>query len=842
MKNIFIEPVIILSLFSFFVSPAKAEIEFREHVIETQFDSPYSVHAADLDGDDDMDILGAAYGDNKITWWENDGDEDFAEHDISDEFGGARSVHAVDLDDDGDMDVLGAAYSEDLFVWWENNGNEVFTQHIISNEYDGPRDIYAADLNDDGYLDILGASYGDDAVTWWENDGNENFAEHQVTTNFLGVQSVFAHDFDGDEDLDIFAAAYLADNIAWWENDGAGNFAGLMIDNNFSSARDIHAEDINGDNYIDVIATASGDNTIAWWENDDEQNLTEHIISENFDGAYSVHAADINTDGDVDIIGTAFADDQVMAWINDGIGGFEEISLTSTFDGGISIYSEDIDSDDDLDVIGAALIDDEITWWENRGTRPHEFSLISPEDETELDNISVGFTWESAFDEDINDSITYTLIITENDGMADPVEIDAGSDTSFVLDTLEDDAEYFWNVKALDQDMHIRWSTETWTFSLNVPEPPGSFSLVTPGDEWELDSLNFLFAWGTAFDPDPSDTVTYQVYLSTDENFTNPRVIEAGEDTSELIDDFQNETGYWWKVFAADNNTEGTWSDETWTFSIIRLFPPSELEAHLDLQIGEVSLVWQHEEEALDELIGFIVYRDNVPLDTTDETTYWDQLEAYGEFNYYVTSLYDSGESEPSNEIDILWAPMVPPYDLSVSLNDSTGQVTLEWEHDRYYYCWYKIYRNDVLLDTSDNQWYVDQLVENGIYSYEVSTEYLDSDETETAGPVEIEWNQDAVTQSIFSGIPTDWGITAIYPNPFNSTLNVIIAMPRSTSLSLQLYNIEGQMVSAIATGNFEVGYHSFHVKSEYLSSGLYFINATYAGKEERIHKIVLIK
>jgi len=26
------------------------------------------------------------------------------------------------------------------------------------------------------------------------------------------------------------------------------------------------------------------------------------------------------------------------------------------------------------------------------------------------------------------------------------------------------------------------------------------------------------------------------------------------------------------------------------------------------------------------------------------------------------------------------------------------------------------------------------------------------------------------------------------------------------------------------------------------LSSGLYFINATYAGKEERIHKIVLIK
>ncbi|KPJ74285.1 hypothetical protein AMJ52_01245, partial [candidate division TA06 bacterium DG_78] len=49
------------------------------------------------------------------------GDENFIQHTIADSFNGAWSVHAIDLDDDYDVDVLGAAYSANEITWWENN-------------------------------------------------------------------------------------------------------------------------------------------------------------------------------------------------------------------------------------------------------------------------------------------------------------------------------------------------------------------------------------------------------------------------------------------------------------------------------------------------------------------------------------------------------------------------------------------------------------------------------------------------------------------------------------------------------------------------------------------------
>ena len=34
------------------------------------FDAATAVYAADVDGDRDIDLLGSAYGDDAVTWWE----------------------------------------------------------------------------------------------------------------------------------------------------------------------------------------------------------------------------------------------------------------------------------------------------------------------------------------------------------------------------------------------------------------------------------------------------------------------------------------------------------------------------------------------------------------------------------------------------------------------------------------------------------------------------------------------------------------------------------------------------------------------------------------------------
>ncbi len=46
----------------------------------------------------------------------------FVEHIIAPSVAGAISVTSADMDSDGDMDVLGAAFSGDRITWWENLG------------------------------------------------------------------------------------------------------------------------------------------------------------------------------------------------------------------------------------------------------------------------------------------------------------------------------------------------------------------------------------------------------------------------------------------------------------------------------------------------------------------------------------------------------------------------------------------------------------------------------------------------------------------------------------------------------------------------------------------------
>ena len=109
-----------------------AQIEFTEHNIAGNFNRAVSVYAADVDGDGNMDMLGAVSNDDDIIWWENDGEQDFTEHTIAGDFDAANSVYVADIDGDGDMDVLGAAYEADDITWWENDGEQDFTEHTIA--------------------------------------------------------------------------------------------------------------------------------------------------------------------------------------------------------------------------------------------------------------------------------------------------------------------------------------------------------------------------------------------------------------------------------------------------------------------------------------------------------------------------------------------------------------------------------------------------------------------------------------------------------------------------------------------------------------------------------------
>ena len=131
------------------------------------------VYAIDIDGDGDMDVLSASFYNDEIAWYENtDGQGNFGSQQIiTINADGAYWVHATDIDGDGDMDVLSASLEDDIIAWYENtDGQGSFgPQQIITTNAVGATSVYATDIDGDGDMDVLSASFYDGKIAWYEN-------------------------------------------------------------------------------------------------------------------------------------------------------------------------------------------------------------------------------------------------------------------------------------------------------------------------------------------------------------------------------------------------------------------------------------------------------------------------------------------------------------------------------------------------------------------------------------------------------------------------------------------------------------------------------------------------
>ena len=94
-----------------------------QQVVSTAADGAQSVIAADMDGDGDLDLASASQWDNKIAWYENtDGAGSFGPQQVvSTAADGAYSVIAADIDGDGDLDLASASRDDDKIAWYQSS-------------------------------------------------------------------------------------------------------------------------------------------------------------------------------------------------------------------------------------------------------------------------------------------------------------------------------------------------------------------------------------------------------------------------------------------------------------------------------------------------------------------------------------------------------------------------------------------------------------------------------------------------------------------------------------------------------------------------------------------------
>ncbi len=396
-----------------------------EQILSSDINAATSVHLADIDGDNDLDVLAFSYTDSTIGWFENtDGLGGFGNFQIiSNTLIYVASVFAADIDGDNDLDVIsgGDQGNGDVF-WYENlDGNGTFgTERLVNIDENAlfPSSVYAEDLDGDGDNEIIYTAENDGTITYHRNlDGNGNFGLQEVINNYArGPRFLVLKDIDGDNDLDIISLSYQDSRIAWYENlDGLGTFGDQQkISNKVRFATWLHLNDIDGDGDDDIIVTGEIGSELSWFEHLDGQGTfgDEVFISE-FAGD-SVYSGDVDGDGDIDIVasdnvfklgyyenldglgtfaprvGIGYATDNIsladidgdedldviaidkindiIIWVEntDGLGAFGEENVVSTeFVSPNSVQAVDIDNDNDLDLLVASQFDNKIAWFEN---------------------------------------------------------------------------------------------------------------------------------------------------------------------------------------------------------------------------------------------------------------------------------------------------------------------------------------------------------------------------------------------------------------------------------------------------------------------------------------------
>lgn len=282
----------------------------------------FYITGGDIDGDMDIDIVASAPFEDLIVWFENDGNGNFNfEHIVNDNYvDEPKGVFIADIDGDNDNDVVSAGDISGL-SWFENlDGNGSFgPARLIETGSTNNRSVMAVDIDGDDYLDVVASSSGSFTVAWYKNlDGLGNFGTRQIIAgSALAVQDLFSADLDGDDDMDVITATNALNKVAWFENmDGLGNFSGeQVITLEAEAVATVAAADLDNDLDMDVLSGSVDDGKVAWYENLDGNGTfsSQKIISTNSLTPWDVTFGDLDNDGDLDVISGSQNDDTI-AW------------------------------------------------------------------------------------------------------------------------------------------------------------------------------------------------------------------------------------------------------------------------------------------------------------------------------------------------------------------------------------------------------------------------------------------------------------------------------------------------------------------------------------------------
>jgi len=108
----------------------------------------------------------------------------------------------------------------------------------------------------------------------------------------------------------------------------------------------------------------------------------------------------------------------------------------------------------------------------------------------------------------------------------------------------------------------------------------------------------------------------------------------------------------------------------------------------------------------------------------------------------------------------------------------------------------------------------------------------------------DLNWfpEQISAVNDIPNQVPTGFSLSQNYPNPFNPTTTLSFTLPRTSKVTLEVFNLLGQKVATVIDDNIKAGAHSYTFDAAHLASGVYFYTINVENEFFHSRKMVLLK
>ena len=183
--------------------------------------------------------------------------------------------------------------------------------------------------------------------------------------------------------------------------------------------------------------------------------------------------------------------------------------------------------------------------------------LIAPINGSTQSTLTPHFYWTESLDPDPLDQVSYNMLLEENN-LGTWFDFNADSNWFIPELNLIDNSMFKWLVYSMDSNGSNSYSDSSVFYTDEFPESPGSFSTVYPPDQFVHDQSEIEFIWNRPFDPDPIETLHYQVIYTTNYedwlSLTNHISSEIIEEDTSIILQLEDNSRYFWGVKVTDSD------------------------------------------------------------------------------------------------------------------------------------------------------------------------------------------------------------------------------------------------------------------------------------------------